>query len=165
MHSLHDFRTHESHLMLHSSKPRRLQALPQEATIHDIHALVPHNAWPHPRGTTGAKGWAVATMALAMVLIALATLVAGGATTWHYWNVEKRAAQGEQQAASRRHLDWWKAEMQRAEATRQQHPLLKEARVKTKSCAFVAPIPTSPEQEAMECRAASAFADSLASQR
>jgi uncharacterized protein HemX len=147
MHSLqerlNDFRTHESHLTLHSSKPRRLHALPQEAATHGLHAVVPCNAWPHPQGTT--KGWLVATMALAMVLIALATVVGGGATTWHYWNVEKRAAQGEQQAARQRDLDWWKGEMQRAEATRQQHQQLEEARVKIKSCAFVATIPTTQE--------------------
>src|SRR6266852_701128 len=58
--------------------------------------------------------------ALAMVLIALATLIGGGVTTWHYWNTEQRAAQSEQRAAWQRHLDWWKGEIQRADARRQQ---------------------------------------------
>lgn len=70
------------------------------------------------------QGWTVPTTALALVLIALATLVGGGMTTWHYWNVEQRAAQAEQQTAWQRHMDWWKVEMQRADAERQHHSVL-----------------------------------------
>jgi hypothetical protein len=77
-----------------------------------------------------------------MVLIALATLLGGAMTTWHYWNVEKRAAQGEYQAAMHRSMEWWKGEMQRAESKRQQYKQLEEARLKTASYVYGATIRT-----------------------
>src|SRR5712691_5151205 len=46
----------------------------------------------------GPRGWTVPATALAMIMIALATLVGGGATTWHYWNEEKRAAKAKPSA-------------------------------------------------------------------
>jgi len=67
----------------------------------------------------GSKSWTVATTAVALVLIALATLVGGGMTTWHYWNVEHRASQAERQTASQRHMEWWQAEMHKTDAERQ----------------------------------------------
>jgi hypothetical protein len=157
----YDFCTPKSDLVLHSM-PLRVNGVRLETTTRDSHALVRYtasgNTWPHPNLITaqGSKGWTVPTMALAMVTIALATLVAGGITTWHYWNEEKRAAQGEQQAARQRYLDWWKGEMQRAEANRQQYRELEQARVKTRSGALVVTIGTGQEQEATECRAVSA---------
>jgi hypothetical protein len=78
----------------------------------------------------GSKGWSAPTSSLAMVLIAAATLVGGGMTTWHYWNEEKRAAQAEQQTANQRVMDWWKTEMQRAQAERQRHGELTEVHAK-----------------------------------
>jgi hypothetical protein len=90
--------------------------------------------------------------ALSMVLIALATVVGGGATTWHYWNTEQRAVQSAQQAAWQRHLDWWKGEMHRANARRLR---LDEAQKSTPPSAFVTAIPTSQEQAVTQCPAAS----------
>src|SRR5437016_11721525 len=85
----------------------------------------------------GSKGWTVATTAVAMVLIALATMVGGGMTTWHYWNVELRAAQAERDTLSQRHLTWWKAELQRTETARQQQRELTDGRAKATGDAFL----------------------------
>ncbi len=103
----------------------------------------------------GPKSWTAPTTAVAMVIIALATLVGGGMTTWHYWNVEKRAAQAEQQTAWQGQMDWWKGEMQRAEAGRQQHRQLDEARAKARRSALAAMIPSAQVQETTENRGAS----------
>ncbi|SRR5216683_78502 len=102
----------------------------------------------------GPRSWTAPTTALAMVIIALATLVGGGITTWHYWNEEKRVAQAEQQTAWQRQMDWWKGEMQRAEAGRQQHRQL-EARAKARWSALAAMIPAAQVQETTENRGAS----------
>jgi hypothetical protein len=95
----------------------------------------------------GPKSWASPTTALAMVVIALATLVGGAMTTWHYWNVEKRAAQGEYQAAMQRQMEWWKGEIQRAESKRQLFKELEEARVKPAPYAYGATVRTAAATE------------------
>jgi hypothetical protein len=92
------------------------------------------------------RGWTGPTTALAMILIALSTLVGGGATTWHYWNTESRAAQAAQQAAAHRHADMWRAEMQRVEAARQQHSELVAIRAKTTPSAFATAIPAAQDK-------------------
>ena len=89
----------------------------------------------------------------AVACIALATLVGGGVTTWHYWNVEKRAALAEQETARQRQMDGWQGEVQRAEARRQQHRELDEARVKARRSALAAMIPAAIEQETTGNRA------------
>ena len=101
----------------------------------------------------GPKSWTAPITAVAMVIIALATLVGGGVTTWHYWNVEKRAALAEQETARQRQMDGWQGEVQRAEARRQQHRELDEARVKARRSALAAMIPAAIEQETTGNRA------------
>jgi hypothetical protein len=93
------------------------------------------------------KSWSSPTTALALVIIALATLVAGAMTTWHYWNVEKRAAQGEHQAAMQRRMEWWKGEIQMAESKRQQYKQPEEAQPKTASYAYGAKVRTAAATE------------------
>jgi hypothetical protein len=104
----------------------------------------------------GSNGWTVPTTAFALVVIALATLVGGGMTTWHYWNVECRAAEAQQQAAQQRHMDLWKTELQRADAARQQHFQLIASRREAWSHGFVTPLPAAQEQEKTESLGSSA---------
>jgi hypothetical protein len=94
-----------------------------------------------------AKSGSSPTTALAMVIIALATLLGGGMTTWHYWNVEKRAAQSEHQAAMQRSMEWWKGEIQRAKSKQQQYKQLEEAQLQTASYAYRATVRTAAATE------------------
>jgi hypothetical protein len=57
--------------------------------------------------------WTGPTMALAMVLIALATIVGVAFTSWHYWKAEERAAAQSRDGREQRQSLFWEREYHR----------------------------------------------------
>ena len=69
---------------------------------------------PNRQGRSRGRGnqnaaWLHAALTLAMVVIALATVVGSGFTSWHYWQEEKRVEQRERQHVRERLEEWQRA--------------------------------------------------------